>query len=320
MDDCGKKIPIQKLKEFAILVKKFYDAVPKRNVQRWSPMHVAAECGWLDLCKFIAKATSVKNPTGQNKLTPIHFAAQAGHLEVYEFLTEGVENKNPEADKRLSPLHLAAKNGHLPIYKFICENALAINPIMAERITPLHLAAQSGHFDVCKYICDNTINVRPRRNFDNATPLRLAVPGGHVRIVKLLLENDIWIRDAIGSFYARLKIFAAFFGVLWLIQILALLCRASWFGVEKEMQMCNQQDALMGLVGWLIETLYNQNLDIFCRNMYLNYDLHISILYTIPLFFSFLMLGFLSTPPFVWMVSVLLEKWFSYYHCPILDY
>ena len=318
MDDCGKKIPIQKLKEFAILVKKFYDAVPKRTEQSWSPMHVAAECGRLDLCKLIVKETSVKNPKGLNRLLPIHFAAQAGHLEVYEFLTEDIAEKNPEADRRLSPLHLAAKNGHLQIYQFIGEQALDKNPMMDEDITPLHLAAQSGHFDVCKYICDNTINVRPRRNFDDATPLRLAIPGGQVRIVKLLFENDVWLRNTIiGRFYARLQIFAAFFGALWLIQIFALLCRASWLGVEKEMQFCNQLDAV---VEWLIETFYNQNLDIFCRNMYINYDLYISILYTIPLFFSFLIFGFLSTPPFIWMVLVLLEKWFSYYHCPILDF
>ena len=184
-----------------------------------------------------------------------------------------LQKKNPEADRRLSPLHLAAKNGHLQIYQFIGEQALDKNPMMDEDITPLHLAAQSGHFDVCKYICDNTINVRPRRNFDDATPLRLAIPGGQVRIVKLLFENDVLLRNTIiGSFYAKLQIFAAFFGALWLIQILALLCRASWFGVEKEMQMCNQQDALMGLVGWLIETLYNQNLDIFlsCNKVLLN--------------------------------------------------
>ena len=308
-----KKLPIQKLKEFAILVKEFHDAVPKRSEQKWSPMHVAAERGRLDLCNLIVKETSVRNPIGQNRLTPIHFAAQAGHLEVYEFLTDGVENKNPKAGRRLSPLHLAAKNGHLPIYKFICENSLSINPIMKERITPLHLAAQSGHFDVCKYICDNTINVRPRRRFDRATPSRLAIPGGHMRIAKLLIENDtdIW------NFNDTLQIIAVFVCLHWFIQVLALLCRACWYGVEKEMQMCNQHDAV---VGWLIETLYNQNLDIFCRNMYLNYDLHTSILYTIPLYVFFLMFGFLSTSFFVWMVLVLLEKWFSYYHCPILDY
>ena len=93
MDDCGEKLPIQKLKEFAILVKEFHDAVPKRSEQRWSPMHVAAECGRLDLCKLIVKETSVKNPRGLNKLRPIHFAAQAGHLEVYEFLTEDIAEK-----------------------------------------------------------------------------------------------------------------------------------------------------------------------------------------------------------------------------------
>ena len=308
-----QKLPLQKLEEFSSLVKEFYDAVPTRSEQRWSPMHIAAERGCLDFCQMIAKATPVKYSQCRNKFTPIHFAAQAGHVEVYEFLTENVNDKNPTTDRRLSPLHLAAKNGNLLKYQSICENALDINPIMKERITPLHLAAQSGHFDVCKYICDNTINVRPRRRFDRATPSRLAIPGGHMRIAKLLIENDtdIW------NFNDTLQIIAVFVCLHWFIQVLALLCRACWYGVEKEMQMCNQHDAV---VGWLIETLYNQNLDIFCRNMYLNYDLHTSILYTIPLYVFFLMFGFLSTSFFVWMVLVLLEKWFSYYHCPILDY
>ena len=305
-----KKLPIQKLKEFAILVKKFYNAVPKRTKQKWSPMHVAAECGRLDLCKLIVKETSVKNPTGLNKLLPIHFAAQAGHLEVYEFLTEDIAEKNPEADRRLSPLHLAAKNGHLQIYQFIGEQALDKNPMMDEDITPLHLAAQSGHIDVCKYICGNTRNVRPRRFFDGATPLRLAIPGGQMRIAKLLIDNDTL------NFNYMLPMIAALFLVLWLSQLSGFILGASLFGVEKQMQHCSQAQ----LIGWLIETMFNQTQDLFCRNLFLHYDLHVSILYTIPIYFSLFMFAFLITPPLFWMVSTLLEKFFSSYVCPILDY
>ena len=291
-----KKLPIQKLKEFAILVKKFYDVVPKRTVQRWSPMHVAAECGCLDLCKLIAKTTSVKNPTGQNKLTPIHFAAQAGHLEVYEFLTEGVENKNPEADRRLSPLHLAAKNGHLPIYQFICENLYDryVNPMMDENITPLHLAAQFGNFAVCKYICDNVGNVSPQRSYDRACPLHLAILRGQIGIAKLLIENDL------DNTWTGLKIaFCIFAG--WMVAFLGLTLRMNRSGDDELMQRCIHS--------------------IVCRNLYLHYDLHESILYSIQIFFSLAMFVFVTGVFFpLMMIFALMDHRFSYYHSPILDH
>ena len=288
-----KKLPMQKLCEFAILVKNFYGVVPKRTLQRWSPMHVAAECGRLDLCKLIAKATSVKNPIGQNKLTPIHFAAQAGHLEVYEFLTEGFENKNPEADRRLSPLHLAAKNGHLPIYQFICENALHVNPIMEEFITPLHLAAQFGNFAVCKYICDNVGNVSPQRSYDRACPLRLAIHRGQIGIAKLLIGYDL--DDA----WTCLKIaFCAF--AVWMVVFLNLTVNVNSFGDDELMQRCIQS--------------------IVCKNLYLHYDSHESILYSIQTFISLAMFVFGTYIIFVWMIFALIDKWFSYYRSPIFDH
>ena len=291
-----KKLPIQKLKEFAILVKEFHDTVPKRSEQRWFPMHVAAERGRLDLCKLIVKETSVKNPTGLNKFTPIHFAAQAGHLEVYEFLTEDVEDKNPKADRGLSALHLAAKNGHLQIYQFICVNATDINPIMKESITPLHLAAHFGNFTVCKYICDNVGNVNPQLSFagsfDGARPLDLAIPRGQIRIAKLLIANDM------DEIWTDLKVVFCMFA-MWLVGFLGLTLIVNWFGGQKIMQACSQE--------------------FVCRNLFL-YDLQGSILYAIPICFSLASFTFVTWMIFIWMIYLLKDGWFSYYHCPILDY
>ena len=65
----------------------------------------------------------------------------------------------------------------------------------------------------------------------------------------------------------------------------------------------------------LMSALICNKCNIFCRIMYLQ-----SILYTIPIFFSFAMLVFATDIIFVWMIYMLKDKWFSYYHCPILDY
>ena len=50
------------------------------------PLHVAAEGGHLNLCKYIVEKTGDFNPICADKVTALHFAAAQGHLEVYQFI------------------------------------------------------------------------------------------------------------------------------------------------------------------------------------------------------------------------------------------
>jgi ankyrin repeat protein len=182
-----KKLPLKRLKEFGILVEDFYKSTVSRFEENWNPLHIAAERGNIDFCKFIVKVRAPK----QYNFSPLLFSAQAGHIEVSKFLYKEIEDKNHRTSlKQLTAQHLAAKNGHLEIYTFLHENSHDINPSMQRSITPLHLAAQYGHFDVCKYICDNTVVVAPRREFDEMTPLSLAIHRGHSKIARLLIERN----------------------------------------------------------------------------------------------------------------------------------
>jgi ankyrin repeat protein len=191
-----KKLPVDKLNVFGILVEYFYEAVPSRYEFQWSPMHIAAERGDMNFCKLIAKLGTIKS----YKWPPLYLSAQAGHLEVSKFLYEKFENKQ---NGDCFAQHLAAKNGHLEIYKFLYEKSNVINPIMQKAITPLHLAAQYGHFNLCKFICDNTLFVYPLRS-DWITPLILAIHRGHIKIARLLHEKDQtkrWLRIAMIIFF-----------------------------------------------------------------------------------------------------------------------
>ena len=288
-----QKLPLQKLEEFSSLVKEFYDAVPMRSEQRWSPMHIAAERGCLDFCQMIAKATPVKYSQCQNKFTPIHFAAQAGHVEVYEFLTENVDDKNPTTDRRLSPLHLAAKNGNLLIYQSICENALDINPTMDKNITPLHLAAQFGHFAVCKYICDNTRNVRPQRSFDGAFPLSLAIPRGQIRIAKLLIQNDLY--NIMHDIFMRIKTISSWLLKMELLLLLLAFLQFIWLGFHKNPFFCDPQENVMA-------NLVSDLLQVFWFSIFLTIFL------------------FVTAKIFFWIMSVIADVLFSYFISPILDH
>ena len=50
-----RKLPMQRLNVFGILVKDFYKAVPSRCELQWCPMSIAAEHGNMDFCKSFAK-------------------------------------------------------------------------------------------------------------------------------------------------------------------------------------------------------------------------------------------------------------------------
>ena len=184
-----KKLPLKRLKEFGILVKDFYKSAASRFEENWNPIHIAAERGNIDFCKFFVKVSATKH----YNFPPLLFSAQGGHLEVSKFLFKEIEDKTHRTSlEQLTAQHLAAKNGHLEIYTFLHENSNDINPSMQRSITPLHLAAQYGHFDVCKYICDNTVLVRPHRLNDQMTPLFLSILRGHFKIARLLIERDAW--------------------------------------------------------------------------------------------------------------------------------
>ena len=90
-----------------------------------SPLHVAAESGYLNACRLIVENIKDKNPLRICKKKPIVVLGHKG--------------------KRTTPLHLAALNGHLDICELILENINGKIPADEDDVTPLHYAAQNGH-------------------------------------------------------------------------------------------------------------------------------------------------------------------------------
>ena len=302
-----QKLPIDNLKNFVILVKEFHDALPARMEKIWFPMHVAAECGDLDFCQIIVKATATKSPLSQDKWMPIHFATQAGHSEVVKFLSEDIEYKNPRTDNGLSLLHLAAKNGHMEIFQSISERVIEKNPSMDNDVTPLHLAAQNGNFDICKYICDNVTDIRPERS-DGSSPLLLAIHRCQLKIAKLLIESDADnIRADVLYCWRLLRRYMCIVGKAALLSSICILMLSTYglFGISDEM--------LQKLVSFLYlsEVSYIPKwYEIIASSVCLFVFLAILHLVCTLVFGSMGMI----------LIQLLMDIWFSYWKSPIMDH
>ena len=85
--------------------------------------------------------------------TPLHKAAEKGYLKIVEYIMKFIDDKNPKNSNNWTPLHEAAYNGHLSIVNYIMSNIRGDkNPESNGKWTPLKYAAYKGHTEIVDYI------------------------------------------------------------------------------------------------------------------------------------------------------------------------
>ena len=119
---------------------------------QWSPLHIAAKFS-IELFKGIALKFKKINPANNNGETPLHSAAKCGHLDICKFILENInENENPEDNVGLTPLHYAAMLGNLEIYKFLDQNIEHENPNEGIGTSPYYCALYLAEKEICQFI------------------------------------------------------------------------------------------------------------------------------------------------------------------------
>ena len=83
-----KKSPAILVKELTLATHNFFEKYSHRFAKQWHPLHIAAEQGLLEVCKYITRKTDDSNPRGFENLTALQLAAQEGHIDVCKFIIE----------------------------------------------------------------------------------------------------------------------------------------------------------------------------------------------------------------------------------------
>ena len=136
-----------------------------------TPLHIAAECGHLDLCIWIMDNLDDKSPMDSDGTTPLHLAAKGGQLKIILKIMSKITETNPLNNEGNSPLHFAAENGHSGVYEKIMKDFPA-NPANNAGLTPLHVAAQSGNWQLYHVIEDKLVEKNPKDN-SGITPKKM---------------------------------------------------------------------------------------------------------------------------------------------------
>ena len=166
------------------------------NVNGYTPLHLAAKNGYLEVVKYFITEHQCNLDLGNNDgYTPLHLAAHYGQIEVVKYLTTK-HRISPESGNvdGYTPLHLAAHNGQLEVVKHLAtEYQHNLECGNVDGYTPLHLAASSGQLEIVRYLigehgCNPHITTK-----DGYTPLHYALEHAklNTRTTKyLILDNS----------------------------------------------------------------------------------------------------------------------------------
>ena len=109
--------PLKIVRGFSRTLKQFHKFSNKNKycTVKCSPLHIAAEFGNLELCRYIIDRIEDKNPKDFCGETPLHWAAEKGHYEVCKLILEKISDKNPKDFYGNTPLQIAAEYGNLKL-------------------------------------------------------------------------------------------------------------------------------------------------------------------------------------------------------------
>lgn len=164
-----------------------------QDASGWTPLHIAAAVGNLDIVKLLverdpAPDVNLQTSTGQ---TCLHYAVSKNHYDVACYLVRNCKASARIKDKKSQyPLHRAAAIGSIKLCQLLVKEAkAALNPKDIYSFTPLHHALAEGHGDVAIYLvkCGADYHVEDK---DGNTPLDVAVDSKVQAYFKRQLEQE----------------------------------------------------------------------------------------------------------------------------------
>ncbi|NXY42128.1 ANK2 protein, partial [Ceuthmochares aereus] len=154
----------------------------------FTPLHVAAKYGSLEVAKLLLQRRASPDSAGKNGLTPLHVAAHYDNQKVALLLLEKGASPHVTAKNGYTPLHIAAKKNQMQIATTLLNYGAETNILTKQGVTPLHLASQEGHTDMVTLLLEKGSNIHVATK-TGLTSLHLAAQEDKVNVAEILTKH-----------------------------------------------------------------------------------------------------------------------------------
>lgn len=170
--------------EMLKLLLEFGALVNARDTELWTPLHAAATCGHVHLCRYLidkgAELLAV-NADGNMPYDICEDEVTLDYIET-EMAKRGITQEDID-DTRLVP-----EKKMLNELKQIAKRGGDLEFINSDGATPLHVAAANGFQEVAEFLLDHHVSV-DRRDFDSWQPIHAAACWLQPEILEILVKN-----------------------------------------------------------------------------------------------------------------------------------
>ena len=162
-----------------------------------TPLHLAAQSGWLQVVQFIVENykkqdTPIEAKNWMNR-TPLQEACTNSHFHIGSYLISYLEPS-------LSPVLAASKRGNVAMVKYILNDAQSsLDSRDRDSNTPLHLAVKSGNCKMVKYIINTKSEQLYSLNKHGHIPLQIAIKFAYLDVIRCVLQYPNWHGEAYES-------------------------------------------------------------------------------------------------------------------------
>jgi len=148
----------------------------------------AAQSGDVDeVAAILSIDNRLTRAVNKDGWTPLHLAAHYGHLDVVETLLANNADVHARSQNsmRNQPLHAAAAGRAAGVCRILLDAGADVNATQAGGYTPLHAAAQNGQRELVELLLARGADVGARTD-GGATALSLAEGAGRAEVAEVL--------------------------------------------------------------------------------------------------------------------------------------
>lgn len=182
--------------EMLKLLLEFGASVNARDTELWTPLHAAATCGHVHLCRYLIDKGAELLAVNADGNMPYDICEDEVTLDYIE--TEMAKRGITQED--IDETRLIPEKQMLNDLKQIAKRGGDLEFINSEGATPLHVAAANGYQEVTEFLLDHHVSV-DRRDYDSWQPIHAAACWLQPEILEILVRNgaDIDAKTRIGE-------------------------------------------------------------------------------------------------------------------------
>lgn len=161
---------------------------PQFNLE--TPLHIAAEMGFLDCLKALLGAgADVSSHMGSKRNTALHLAAEDDFSDCVKALIEAGADVNARNADQQTPLHVACLSQSIETVDLLIKHKADVNATYRDGRTALHasIVKETSSWDCTKTLLECKVDVNQADNF-GYTPLHIAALNEFSTCAFMLLE------------------------------------------------------------------------------------------------------------------------------------